>query len=159
MIHKLQHNEQVLSAHFTVNGENLATACEDSRIYEWDIEIGKLKRSHEYHTKRVLRVRYSPTDPNILASSSDDRAVHIYEYGSLKHKLKSHRDGVCTINFNKEGNLLVSGISVVCERFCLMYCLKVHLIMLLLYGMLILVFNYILCWDIREQFIRLVLVL
>lgn len=50
----------------------LASADYEGCVSVWDVNTARKKSSHHEHNKRVWSVVYSPTEPMLYASGSDD---------------------------------------------------------------------------------------
>ncbi|KAF9112035.1 hypothetical protein BGX27_004054 [Mortierella sp. AM989] len=54
------------------------SGSEDSKVYIWHRENGNLIQTLDGHSKAVTVVAWSPTNPTMLASASDDRTIRIW---------------------------------------------------------------------------------
>ncbi|KAF9579097.1 hypothetical protein BGW38_004796, partial [Lunasporangiospora selenospora] len=62
-----------LDEQFVVSGS------EDSKIYIWNRENGRLIHTLEGHTQAVTCVAWHPTSPTVFASASDDHTIRIWD--------------------------------------------------------------------------------
>jgi len=75
--HKQEHC--IIRSCFGGINENLVVCgSEDSQIYIWNREKGDLLAKLEGHTSLVNAVHWSPVDPYLFASASDDQTVRIW---------------------------------------------------------------------------------
>lgn len=81
---------------------DFATACWDGllRIFTWP--SGALKAELSGHEGGLYGVAYSPLDSSLLASSSADRTVRIWDLKRMKllWTLRSHKDHVTTVDWS-----------------------------------------------------------
>ncbi|KGG52933.1 hypothetical protein DI09_122p10 [Mitosporidium daphniae] len=113
----------MFSISFNCTGTDLATGGLDSSIRIWPItkpfSTSKETTRLEGHSGSVLCVRWSPIDPNLLASSSDDSAVIIWgkrpnssTFGLLHRLLDHSQDSlfldVTGLAWNASGTILAS---------------------------------------------------
>jgi COMPASS component SWD3 len=62
------------------------------------------------HKKAISSVNFSP-DGDLLASSSNDRTVRIWDVvtGNYRHSLLGHQEGISDVNWSRNGSLLATG--------------------------------------------------
>mmetsp|Transcript_11431 Transcript_11431/g.32447 ORF Transcript_11431/g.32447 Transcript_11431/m.32447 type:complete len:1189 (+) Transcript_11431:66-3632(+) len=75
----------------------LATTCEDSCVYVWDVTSseGNLKASLKGHRARVFNVAWNPMLPGVLLTGSDDTSARVWDLstgGSVE--LQGHTSNV-----------------------------------------------------------------
>ncbi|CAD8163656.1 unnamed protein product [Paramecium pentaurelia] len=91
-----------------ISGFNLN--CSQLFNCKWkNLKIHKLNKL-DGHSGSVLSVQISP-DKNILASSSSDKSIRLWDVktGQQKAKLDGHRSFVVSVCFSPDGNTLASG--------------------------------------------------
>lgn len=117
------HKDQVLDVDFDPFDQQRCVSCSnDSDIYVWDIpqdfsifdndEVSDFQepvRKLDKHTKKVLQVLYHPVAKDILASTSMDKTVKIWNVatGDVIYSLE-HPDWVTSISFNYNGKYLAT---------------------------------------------------
>jgi WD40 repeat protein/DNA-binding CsgD family transcriptional regulator len=119
------HTGWVWSVSFSSNNKILASGSEDKAIKIWDIETGEcIKTIEEAHTQRVRSVAFPSTldkshissvdpfdeKPVLLASSSDDKTVKIWdiETGKCLTTLEGHDNRVRSVTFSSDRKTLAS---------------------------------------------------
>ncbi|KAJ6262618.1 Beta-TrCP [Drechslerella dactyloides] len=104
----------------------------DKTLRVWDAKTGELEQIFEAHTAGVSDVAWSP-DSKTLATASDDKTIRLWELksvggihtildyyprqliriqplqGRMIRILKGHHNYVYCLNFNPQGNMIVSG--------------------------------------------------
>ncbi|XBW36866.1 hypothetical protein QEN19_002445 [Hanseniaspora menglaensis] len=118
------HKDHVLDVDFDPFDQQRCVSCSnDSDIYVWDIPTdftiyGKLDEVNDFqtpvrvlsdHTKKVLQVLYHPIAKDILASTSMDKTVKIWNVstGKVIYSIE-HPDWVTSISFNYNGKYLAT---------------------------------------------------
>lgn len=118
------HKDQVLDVDFDPFDQQRCVSCSnDSDIYVWDIpenfsiydnsednqDFQEPVRVLKDHTKKVLQVLYHPVAKDILASTSMDKTVKIWNVntGEAIYSLE-HPDWVTSISFNYNGKYLAT---------------------------------------------------
>lgn len=120
------HTAQVLDTDFDpFNDRRLASGSDDSKIGIWDIpenysfhnaldendEISHVKptRMLSGHSRKVGHVLFHPLAQNVLASSSLDYTVKLWDVESGENKLTlKHPDMVTSMSFSYDGNYLAT---------------------------------------------------
>ncbi|GJR18618.1 WD repeat-containing protein VIP3 [Tanacetum coccineum] len=69
----------VLSVAWSPNGRQLACGSMDGSISVFDVQRAKFLHHLEGHTMPVRSLAYSPLDPRVLVSGSDDERIHMYD--------------------------------------------------------------------------------
>jgi WD40 repeat protein len=131
------HSSWVRSIAFNSDGTMLASGSDDQKVKLWsfDRQTGKLSPAPiptlPNHTYRVRSVAFNPQNNNMLASSSYDNTVRLWnvETGKCQNILDEHTDWVWTAIFSQDGSKLVSSskdrtlkIWDVTTRKCLQTC-------------------------------------
>jgi WD40 repeat protein len=73
-----QENNIIKPAFGGVNENIILCGSEDSCIYVWNRDKGDLLAKIEGHTLMVSAVHWSPSDPYVFASASDDQSVKLW---------------------------------------------------------------------------------
>ncbi|NJR75386.1 MAG: WD40 repeat domain-containing protein [Scytonema sp. CRU_2_7] len=119
------HTGWVWSVCFSCNSKILASGSEDKTIRIWDVDAGTcIKTIEEAHTQRVRSVAFPSThhdnrissassvneQPVLLASSSDDKTVKIWnvETGKCLRTLEGHDNRVRSVSFSSDRKTLAS---------------------------------------------------
>jgi WD40 repeat protein/AAA+ ATPase superfamily predicted ATPase len=101
------HEESVLSANFSPNGQIIASASRDRTIKLWH-QNGQLIRTIIGHSAPVNWVSFSP-DGQTIASASDDKTVKLWDLGgNLIDTLQEHQGEVLSVSFSPDGQMLAS---------------------------------------------------
>ncbi|MEO1429138.1 MAG: NB-ARC domain-containing protein [Cyanobacteria bacterium J06633_8] len=123
----LEDNSKVYSVAFDMDGKLLASSSEDRTIKIWDIKDIENIENDEYqkklniktdkyqkkltgHSGSVWSVAFHPKKKNIIASSSADGSIKLWDIDNEKclHTLTEHKEDVYAIDFHPQGELLVS---------------------------------------------------
>ncbi|XP_041062186.1 coronin-7-like [Carcharodon carcharias] len=95
----------------------LAVAGEDAKIRIWRIPIGGLtkilsdpERTLPGHTEKIYSIRFHPLASDILASSSYDMTVRIWNLSSGKEEivLRGHTDQIFSLSWRPDGQQLAT---------------------------------------------------
>ena len=95
---------------FSVDGQILASAGDDTTIKLWDANTGDCLHTLQGHTEIIRSVCYSP-DGQFLASGSDDRTIRLWDVqtGHCLNTLKGHAGSVRSVVFRDSSTLLGGG--------------------------------------------------
>lgn len=97
-----------LSLTFSHDSRYLISGGKDSRVTIWDLSTGKPLREIRAHRDDVTDVAINAS--NIIASSSKDRTVKIWDFnGVLVKELTGHKHEVMAVDFSHDGQRVVSG--------------------------------------------------
>jgi WD40 repeat protein len=107
--HLTGHESEVLSALFSPDGQQLASASTNGTVRVWDPRTGKEFRVLEGHSGAVRSVVFSP-DGQHLASASDDGTVRVWDprTGEEPQILEGHNGPVQAVVFSPDGQQLAS---------------------------------------------------
>lgn len=91
---------------FNPAGTDLVGAGSDNMVYVWDVSSGKLKFSMKGHTKQVVDLQFSPANGNLLASSSDDGTVRLWniEQNKTIKILSGFQGKIKKLTFSSDGS-------------------------------------------------------
>jgi len=94
---------------FSPDGRNLASASYDNPIVSlWQVSNGQMVRTFKGHQKGVAGIAFSP-DSRFLATASLDGIIGIFEIGRENGRFyPAHKGGAYSVNFDKEGQRLLS---------------------------------------------------
>ncbi|MBN3305097.1 CORO7 protein, partial [Amia calva] len=99
------------------NACRLAVAGEDAKIRVWLVPKGGLKETImepqcvlQGHTEKIYSVKFHPLASGILASSSYDLSVRIWDLDARKEvkRLKGHQDQIFSLAWSPDGRLLAT---------------------------------------------------
>ncbi|XP_030953022.1 WD repeat-containing protein VIP3 [Quercus lobata] len=103
----------VLSVAWSPDGRRLACGSMDGTISVFDVARAKFLHHLEGHFMPVRSLVYSPTEPRLLFSASDDAHVHMYdsEKKSLVGAMSGHASWVLSLDVSPDGQALATGSS------------------------------------------------
>ena len=86
------HTDSVLTLSLNPSHKNiLVSGSADNMVKIWDLSQGTNIHSCNHHTSRVNKVKWSPTDPTVIFSASEDKTITVldsrYPNDKLSHKL------------------------------------------------------------------------
>lgn len=107
---KGRHNGSVNTVKFSPDGTAFATGSSDCSIKVFSLSTGDCTSELIGHSQGISGVDFSPINPDVLASCSDDMTVRLW---SIKRQqcikiLKNHTYHVTAVKFNFKGNILIS---------------------------------------------------
>lgn len=116
-IYKLSHvldfelGDSINDIKFSPDGSYVAACTSRGMIRVFETSTYKNVATFSGHSRGVSCIAFSPINPSILASGSDDLTIRIWSIEKQKciRILKKHTYHVTTLVFNSKGNLLVSG--------------------------------------------------
>ncbi|KAL9239876.1 hypothetical protein vseg_014155 [Gypsophila vaccaria] len=102
-----------LSVAWSPDGRRLACGSMDGTITVFDMDIGKFLHHLEGHLMPVRTLAFSPVDPRVLFSGSDDAHIHMYDAQgkSLIGSLSGHSSWVLSVDPSPDGAAIASGSS------------------------------------------------
>ncbi len=103
----------ILSVGFSPGGDRLVAGTTEGDIWVYEALTGTPLLTYHGHSDGVWSVTFSP-DGQLLASSSDDQTIRLWDTGSQEVKvrpklLREHTDRVRAVTFSPDGQLLASG--------------------------------------------------
>ena len=103
----------VLSVAWSLDGRRLACGSIDGTISIFDVNRAKFLHHLEGHYMPVRSLVYSPVDPRVLFSASDDSHVHIYdaEGKGLIGAMSGHASWVLSVDVSPDGAAIATGSS------------------------------------------------
>eukprot|EP00941_MAST-03F_sp_MAST-3F-sp1_P000306 g306.t1 len=115
----LAHEHEVLTVDWHKYKDlTVATGSADHTVKEWDLRTAKAPiRIMRGHTFPVRKVKYSPHDPDLLASTSYDLSVRLWRFGKSDVAKVNHSEFVCGLDFN----LFIKGQVATCAWDRLLY--------------------------------------
>ncbi|XP_031502031.1 WD repeat-containing protein VIP3 [Nymphaea colorata] len=103
----------VLSVAWSPDGKRLACSTMDGVISVFDVARAKFLHHLEGHFMPVRSLVFSPVDPRVLFSASDDMHVHMYDADgkSLVSAMSGHSSWVLTVDASPDGAAVATGSS------------------------------------------------
>ncbi|KAI6679688.1 hypothetical protein NL676_033569 [Syzygium grande] len=103
----------VLSVAWSPDGKRLACGSMDGTISIFDVARAKFLHHLEGHFMPVRSLVFSPIEPRLLFSASDDAHVHMYdaEGKSLVGSMSGHASWVLSVDVSPDGAAIATGSS------------------------------------------------
>jgi len=103
----------VLSVAWSPDGKRLACGSMDGTISVFDVPRAKFLHHLEGHFMAVRSLVYSPYDPRVLFTASDDGNIHMYdaEGKALVGTMSGHASWVLCVDVSPDGAAIASGSS------------------------------------------------
>lgn len=103
----------VLSVAWSSDGRRIACGSMDGTISVFDVARAKFLYHLEGHFMPVRSLSYSPLDPRLLFSASDDAHIHMYdaEGKSLVGSMSGHSSWVLSLDASPDGAAIATGSS------------------------------------------------
>lgn len=103
----------VLSVAFSSDGKRLACGSMDGTISIFDVARAKFLHHLEGHFMPVRSLVFSPVEPRLLFSASDDAHVHMYdsEGKTLVGAMSGHASWVLSVDVSPDGAAVATGSS------------------------------------------------
>ncbi|BCS19521.1 WD40 repeat domain-containing protein [Aspergillus puulaauensis] len=102
------HSKSVLSIAFSPDGQDLASASNDTTIKVWDSATGHLKQTLNSHSVSVLSVAFSPDGKRLVSTSDGTIKIWDSATGYLKQSFKCYPGPVQSAAFSPDGHRLAS---------------------------------------------------
>ncbi len=105
-----QHNQPVMAVSFDHEGETIAIGDRAGKILILNSSNGKIIKTVNAHTARILDIEFSP-DNRLLASSGLDGVIRIWNVTDWKDnpiEIREHQSWVESIAFSPDGEYLLS---------------------------------------------------
>ena len=104
---QLSHQDVVISAQFSPDGERIVTASDDRTAKVWDKKVSPF-HSLEGHQDLVISAQFSQ-DGERIVTASDDRTAKVWgKGGNLLHSLDGHQFWVYSAQFSPNGERIVT---------------------------------------------------
>lgn len=103
----------VLSVAWSPDGKRIACGSMDGTISIFDVARAKFLHHLEGHSMPVRSLVYSPTEPRVLFTASDDAHVHVYdsEGQALITAMSGHTSWVLSVDASPDGLAIATGSS------------------------------------------------
>jgi WD40 repeat protein len=85
------HGESINAVTFSPDGFTMAAAGDDGYVILWDVsgtQVTQIGRPFRAHGDPVTSVAFSPTDPQIFASASEDEAAQMWDLSDKADPLR-----------------------------------------------------------------------
>ena len=103
------HSKAIISIEYSPNGNQIATASEDTTVRLWDVKTGTCSHIFIGHQNEASCVVYSPRGHQVVSVSAYDKTLRIWdtESGECRHTL-THAKEIADIAYSPRGNLIAS---------------------------------------------------
>eukprot|EP00250_Pteridium_aquilinum_P028251 c36847_g1_i1 orf=109-1074(+) len=103
----------VLAVAWNIDGKLLACSTMDGTVGVFDVSRGKLLHLLDGHNMPVRSLVFSPVDPYVLFTASDDKHVRMYDAknNGLICAMSGHGSWVLSVDASPEGSALATGSS------------------------------------------------
>jgi len=94
---------QVICCDISSDGKLLATGGHDKKAVLWSTEPLEPKSSLEEHSMLITDVRFSPSMPRRLATSSFDRTLRVWDADDAEYSLRTftgHQASIMSLDFH-----------------------------------------------------------
>ena len=100
----------IWSVAYSPDGNSVAAASYDGKIYLWNLQGNPIGKPFEGHEGDVFSVAFSP-DGQLLVSGGADRTIRLWnlEGNPIGKPFKRHEGDVFSVAFSPNGELVVSG--------------------------------------------------
>ncbi|KAI8896399.1 WD40-repeat-containing domain protein [Globomyces pollinis-pini] len=105
------HEGPINCAIFNQDGNYCLTGSADRSIKLWNPHTGMMIKTYKGHGKEISAIQLPKTDNSRFVSGSGDRNVYIWDVqtGKTVQRFQDHTQRVNSVDFNKDGTIVVSG--------------------------------------------------
>jgi len=110
LIHVFKHKSYIKTAKFGSNGKLLLISSLDGSCHLWNVNTGKVLHTFEsYNDGSVLSCDISKNNKYIVTAQYSGTRIWSVENGNLIKALKGDKSMINFIEFNHDGNLIITG--------------------------------------------------